>query len=387
MLSTINCPSCGKAIELTESLTVQLRKELSEEYNRKYLAEREKLFSAAQIKAKDDVKLEREALKKELEERKRKEDDFIKKELDWRKKINDFEEQKKQLELELARRLDAEREKIEEKVAARLAQEHHFKEREKDKKIADMLKTIEELKRKGQQGSMQTQGEVLELDLEDRLARAFPTDLIEAVPKGVRGADVVQKVRDLTGYESGQILWEAKRTKSWSQEWPTKLKDDLRQIKANLAILVSEVLPPGIEGFGLHQAVWVCDYDSMLGLAAALRQGIIELGKQMVAQVGKEEKIEELYNYLTSAEFRRRIEAMVENFVAMKSDLERERRAFEKLWARRETQIERMAKSTTQLYGKIQGIAGGELPAIKELELDDGLEDKKEEKPDNTLFE
>jgi hypothetical protein len=222
-----------------------------------------------------------------------------------------------------------------------------------------------------EQGSMQLQGEVLELDIENQLRTAFVHDLVEEVSKGIRGADVQHSVRTNSGNACGMILWETKRTKNWSGGWIDKLKEDMRASKAELAVLVSQILPDGVKHFGLVDGVWVCDYISALPLAAALRSGLINAAMARLAETGKAGKMEELYAYLCSHEFRQHIEAVVESFVAMQDDLLRERRAMEKAWGAREKQITRAIQHTAQLYGSIQGIAGSAaLPEIKTLQLE-----------------
>ncbi len=374
----IRCPNCNHPIELTESLTSQVRADIKAEYESKYTAAIRKKEAELVLKARKTLELkyalDLKDLKQELEIKSKKIEQFARHELELRQKTRQLEESKKQLNLELERKLDQERQKIEEAVGKRILEEKRFQDAEKDKKITDMLRQIDELKRKGQQGSQQSQGEVLELDLEDRIKQVFPLDRIEEVPKGIRGADVVQRVINRSGVEAGVILWESKRTKAWSDDWTTKLKDDQRAIKANISILVSDVLPKSLisfgHRFGHYKGVWVSDYNSMLSLARALRSGLIETALALVARSGKEGKMEELYNYLTSPEFRQKIESVVETFVAMQSDLEREKRVMERIWAVRTKQIERMTRGTSQIYGDIQGIA--QLSPLETLELDSG---------------
>ncbi len=199
--------------------------------------------------------------------------------------------------------------------------EHRLKDLEKDKKISDMLKTIEELKRKGEQGSMQTQGEVLELDLEGLLKTQFPSDDIQPVPKGMRGADIIQKVHSRTGQYCGTIIWETKRTKRWSDEWLTKLKEDQREAKADIAVIATEALLEGVKLFRQVDGVWVTDFGLAGCLAEVLRAGLMQVAMAKVSAVGKNEKMEALCQYLSGPEFRQRVEAVVEVFVAMRDDI------------------------------------------------------------------
>jgi hypothetical protein len=247
---------------------------------------------------------------------------------------------------------------------------------EKDKKLQDAIKANEELRRKLQQGSQQTQGEVLELQIEELIRASFPGDGIEPVPKGVSGADVVHRVYNRRGDGCGVIVWESKHTKVWSDAWFQKLKDDLRLVKGDVAVLVSEALPKGVENFALVRGIWVTSPSCALGLAVALRAQLIEVATTKLAAVGKNEKMEVLYHYLSGSEFRQRVEAIVEAFVDMQKDLQAERRTAERQWSKREKQIQRVIANTAGMYGDLQGILGTSLQAISALT--DGDEDAPE---------
>jgi hypothetical protein len=233
-----------------------------------------------------------------------------------------------------------------------------------------MRKTIDELKRKSEQGSMQAQGEVLELDLEAGLKARFPMDTVEPVPKGLRGADILQNVINAEGQRCGIIIWETKRTKSWSDSWISKLKDDQREINADIPVIVSEVLPKGISAFSQIEGVWVTNRALALNVAEVLRGLLIHVSQATVASVNKGEKIELLYKYLSSPAFRQRVEAIVEAFTTMKEDLDKEKRAMTKIWAKREKQIEKVVINTAGMYGDMQGIIGAALPEIKMLDME-----------------
>lgn len=408
---TIICPNCGKKIPLTETLTHQikdnLRKEfevrakeieisfakrekllieeaeklektkqtLEKEVSERLKSETEKIKREAKKEALAALELEFRDLKEQNEEKDKKLEEARKAELEFRKRMRELEEQKKSVELEVARKIDKEREKIKQTTLEMFTEEHRLKELEKDKKISDMLKTIEDLKRKAQQGSMQTQGEVLELDIEGLLKTTFPTDEIEPVPKGMRGADILQKVFN-SGQYCGTIIWEAKHTKTWSDTWVSKLKDDQRAAKAEIAILATETMPKGVNSFTHIDGVWVADFSLVGNLADVLRKGIIDLFQLKRSSVGKNEKMEFLYDYLSGPEFKQKVEAIVEAFKVMKEDLDHERRSMTKMWAKREKQIERVILNTGSMYGDMQGIIGASLPQIKLLEMG---EDEEEE--------
>jgi hypothetical protein len=296
---------------------------------------------------------------------------FRDQELELRKKQRKLEEATESLALDVARKLDQERQKIRGEAEKKMDAAHRLKDLEKDKVINDLKTSLEDMKRKAEQGSMETQGEVLEQDFEDQLKSFFVHDDIQPVPKGIRGADLIQTVRTTMGAESGVLLWETKNTKAWSSAWIPKLKDDMIEVRASIAILVSVVLPDGLNRFGQVDGVWVSDPLSAIPLAAALREQLMAIGRERTASIGKNEKMETLYQYLAGVEFKQKIEGIVEAFTSMQDQLNRERRAMERHWKQREKEIERVVKNTVGLYGDMQGIIGGQIPAIPALELDD----------------
>jgi hypothetical protein len=240
---------------------------------------------------------------------------------------------------------------------------------ERDEQIASMTRQIEDLKRKAEQGSQQLQGEVQELELEALLKNKFPRDIIEPVPKGEFGGDLIQRVVGPTGEPCGTILWEIKRTKNWSDGWLAKLRDDKRAAHADIALLVSQVIPTDVDSFDLIEGVWVSETRCAIPVAIALRQSLIELATARVASEGQPTKMELVYQYLTGPRFRQRIEAIVEKFSDMQTDLEKERRVMTRLWAKRENQIKGVLESTVGMYGDLQGIAGKTLQEIDGLDL------------------
>ena len=240
--------------------------------------------------------------------------------------------------------------------------------------MEDMRKTIDDLKRKAEQGSMQTQGEVLELDLEASLKARFPYDNIEPVSKGMRGADVIQKVLNPAGQDCGSIVWETKRTKAWSDGWIEKLKSDQREVNAEIAVIVTEALPKGMQQFGQMEGVWITSPVLSGSIAAVLRESLIKINLAILSSVNKGEKMEILYDYFSGSQFRQKIEAVVEAFSTMKNDLDKEKRAITKSWSKREKQIEKVILNTAGLYGDMQGIIGASLPEISMLDYDSDSE-------------
>ena len=239
---------------------------------------------------------------------------------------------------------------------------------DKDRAITDLRDTIEGLQRKAQQGSQQSQGETLELLLEDQLRRKFPFDLIQPVEKGESGADILQIVRDDGGHECGRILWESKRTKNWSPGWLSKLRGDQRAAKADLAVLISQAMPPDVQHFNEVDGVWVSSISCTLPVAVALRASLLQLSGQRRATEGQQTKSEMVYSYLTGPHFRSRIDAISERWREMRKDLDDERRATLLRWKKREKQLEILLESTTGIMGDLHGIAGQDLPEIEALE-------------------
>ncbi|MDD5427624.1 MAG: DUF2130 domain-containing protein [Candidatus Omnitrophica bacterium] len=389
---TINCPKCGAKIEITEVIAHEIEERLNAEFQsrlkkkeethrqemqakelefqNKLITERKKTEEQARKKAEESINIEISDLKEQLKDERTKREALQREELVLRKQQRELEDSKKNLELEMMRKLDEEREKIEGLVAQRIIDEHRLKDAEKDKKLADALKQVDELKRKMEQGSQKTQGEVLELELEAILKKEFPFDDIEPVSSGVRGADILQIVKTQSGRTCGKILWEIKRTRAWSDSWIQKLKDDQREAKAGLAVLVSEALPQGFHHFRqMDGGVWVTDVPSVVSLAIALRVVLVQVANAREAETGKKEKMELIYAYLTGPEFKNRVSAIIEAFRAMNEDLESEKRAMQRIWERRAKQIEKVISNTSGMYGDLEGLAGSVLPSIKILEL------------------
>jgi hypothetical protein len=286
-----------------------------------------------------------------------------------------LDDAKREMELTIQKRigegLDSERAKAKLEAEAAL----NLRVAEKDQLIASMQNTIADLKRKAEQGSQQLQGEVLELELESLLKAKFPFDSFDPVPKGEFGGDLVQRVVNASGVPCGSILWETKRTKNWGGDWIAKLREDQRRAKSDIAIIVSTALPKGVQTFDQVDGVWVTDFRCALPVAFALRQLLLDVAAARIAGEGQQSKMELVYDYLTGPRFRHRIEAIVEKFDEMRADLDKERKAMTKLWAKREMQITGVIEATAGMYGDLQGIAGKALKEIDGFELL-GIEDK-----------
>jgi hypothetical protein len=285
------------------------------------------------------------------------------------KKQRELNDAKRELELTVEKRVQDGLNDVR-SAAKREAEEGlKLKVAEKDQTITSMQQTIEELKRKAEQGSQQLQGEVQELDLENLLRAKFPFDSIEPIPKGEFGGDALQRVNTTTGQPCGSILWESKRTKNWSDGWLSKLRDDQRTAKAEISVLVTQVLPKGVESFEVIDGVWVTSPRAALPVATILRHSLVQISMARQVNEGQQTKTVMVYEYLTGPRFRHRVEAIVEAFSSMKEDLDRERKAIMKQWAKREEQIERVMGATVGMYGDLQGIAGKSLQEIEGLEL------------------
>ncbi|MBL7959162.1 DUF2130 domain-containing protein [bacterium] len=370
---TIKCPQCGQIIELNQALSSQISLEIEEklrlEFNQKFKDEKGKLEAKIKKEKEDELGIQLKDLQEQLNEKTDKLNDARQKELDLLKKQRDLEEREHTFKLEMERKHTEERNKIRNDVLSKLSEEHRMKDAEKEKQINDLRKQIEELNRKAEQGSQQSQGEVMEVELENALRQTFRHDNIEPVPKGVKGADVMQHVYSKSGQLCGTILWESKRTKNWSDGWIQKLKDDQREVKASIAVIVSAVLPKDVSYIGNNEGVWITDFSTAMGLAAVLRTNIIEITQTQNSMMGRNEKKDLLYNYLSSQVFRQRIEAIVESFKAMNDDLESEKRAMYKIWEKRKKQIDRVVQNTSEMHGELEGIMGNALPPVQMLEL------------------
>lgn len=418
---TITCPKCDHEIKLTESLAAPLIGKTRQEFERllaekdrtiaarenavrdqqaklatqtaaleetvaqRLVSERERIAGEEAVKAKRLAALEIASKSNEVAELQaalaagnQKLAEAQKSQAELLRKERALDDAKREMELNIQKGIGAGLES--ERAKAKLEAEEAMKLRvsEKDQIIASMQNKIEDLKRKAEQGSQQLQGEVLELELENTLRARFPLDGIEPVPKGEFGGDLVQRVVGVTGQPCGSILWEMKRTKNWTQAWLGKLREDQRRAKTDVAIIVSTALPPGVSTFDLVDGVWVADFKCAVPIAIVLRQLLIDVATARVIGEGQQSKMELVYDYLTGPRFRQRVEAILEKFDEMQSDLDKERKAMTKLWAKRQAQIDGVLAATAGMYGDLQGIAGQALKEIEGFELpllEDGKDD------------
>ncbi len=352
----ITCPHCQHDFPLQEAFKHQIEEQATLKV-RKEIEEK--------------TKLELEDLEKQLSEKDKKVEEMQKFELELRKEKRQIEDEKKQLKLEVERQLDEQRKKIEESVTKQILDEHRLKEAEKDKLITDLKTALEDAQKKASQGSQQTQGEVLELELETLLKKEFPLDNITEVKKGIRGADILHEVVDRNGRVCGRILWESKNAE-WSQTWAPKLREDQREAKADLAALVSVKMPDGVTTFVFKDNVWITTLNCFLALAYALRFNLVQTQQIKLAASSKGEKKDELYDYITGMEFKHRVESMVESYTTLLDDIEKEKRWFTAKWSRQEKSLRNLLDQTGSFHGELESIVGAKLPPVKNFSLEDG---------------
>jgi len=407
--TTIACPSCGTEIDVNDILYHQVDEQLKKKYQDELKREQEKFASQSseleqQRKALEEDKAkqaellaqqvsqklkEKEAdltkklkkaaeeeqlgalstLREELKEKSRKVQELNKASAELEKLKRDKDELEEKFRAEAQKQISeallAERQKIVKEESGK----SELIVKELQKQLEDQKKLAEEMKRKHEQGSMQTQGEVQELAIEEWLADKFPLDVIQEIKKGERGADCLQIVHTRSRQNCGSIYYESKRTKNFQPSWIAKFKADIQERNANIGVLVTEVMPADMDRLGLKDGVWVCSFDEFKGLCTVLRESIIQISSALVTQENKGDKMGMLYDYLTSNEFQMQIEAIVEGFSQMKTDLDSEKRSMASIWKKREKQIEKVLLNTTGMYGSIKGIAGSAVQAIPSLEL------------------
>ncbi|MBL7919455.1 MAG: DUF2130 domain-containing protein [Bacteroidia bacterium] len=402
--STITCPNCKHEFPIESALSQKIEDDIRGKYLKKLSEEKQKLEAEkAQLaketeqlktltenqekivadkmrlmksqleqeaikKATSEAALQMEMLNKELTEKSQKLKESEAKELQLLQKEMQVKEREERLELDFQKRLMEGQKEIEDKVKKMESERSDLKIKELEKKLADQVELAETMRRKAEQGSMQLQGEVLELALEELLKATFPFDTIEEVAKGIKGADCIQYVKNSIGDVCGRIIYESKRTKAFTNEWIEKLKKDMRAQQADIAVIVTEVLPKDMEHFGFKDGVWICRFADVKPLSFLLRDSLLKIHTAMVSQENKGDKMQLLYNYLTANEFRQNIEAVVEGFLALKDGITREKIQMEKIWKEREKQLDKVLLNTTQFYGSIKGIAGNAVGDLKMLE-------------------
>jgi len=424
-LTQIECPTCGSSIDVQDVLAHQVEEKLKREFKEKLEKENEALqkkeealerskqeFAEKQRQAESlfqqqlQAKLQEmtqtleaelkqkiakeeagrlELLEKELQEQSEKVRELNRTKAEFEKLKREKDELQEAVEAQAEQRLSAALEEERAKNKARLAEEAgkiklqeeakvELKLKELEKQLADQKRLTEEMKRKQEQGSMQLQGEVLELAIEEWLQTKFPLDSIVEIKKGARGADCLQVVNTYTAQNCGKIYYESKRTKEFQANWVEKFKGDMREKGADIGLLVTEAMPAGMERMGILDGVWICTYEEFKGLSLVLRESVIKLNEAVSSQENKGDKMHLLYDFLTSTTFKMQVEAIVEGFSGMKNSLETEKRSMQRIWKEREKQIDKVIENTIDMYGSIRGIAGNSVQRIDALELSGGQE-------------
>lgn len=338
--TTIECHQCGTTIAISDVLRGQMRQELAAEQQQAIRAATER----AEQQAQQRLQHERELLQQQVSDQQRQalqDIALLKQQLDLsqqriatanqaelqlRQEKAELEARARDMELEIQRRLDTARQQLEHSLRHQIAEEQDLKLKQKDQQISNLLKDLENAKRRSELGSQELQGEVLEQDMQTTLQHAFPHDSIQPVPKGMRGADIIQTVINAQLQECGAIIWESKNTKAWQASWIDKLKEDQRSAGAAIAVLVSVVVPETIRGFGRIDGVWVSDLKNWQALAAVLREQLVQVSYARAASEGLDAKMELLWRYLSGDEFRQRVEAIVEAFDTMQAQIHKEQR-------------------------------------------------------------
>lgn len=411
----INCPNCGSPIDVEDLLAHRLEDELKKKYaaqfaenQKKYTDELEALSKekeAFELKKSQENELFQERLDKQLKEERKLLEEKLKKKLTeeqsdqfaaLQKELNEKSEQVKELNKSKAEieRLKREKDEVKDLVEAEaqkklneqlVLEKEKIKKAEEDKnelrvkelqkQLEDQKRLTEEMKRKQEQGSMQMQGEVQELAIEEWLAVQFPLDTIEEIKKGARGGDCIQIVNTRAAQNCGKIYYESKRTKDFQPAWIEKFKADMREKGADVGVLVTEAMPADMQRMGIKNGIWICTYDEFKGLCSVLRESIIQVSNALIAQENRGDKMHMLYDFLTSNTFRMQVEAIVEGFKAMKDGLETEKRSMQRIWKEREKQIDKVITNTIDMYGSIRGIAGNAVQSVKALELDQSTDE------------
>lgn len=371
MINSIKCPNCGEEVEISRALKHELEEKAISDLEKKHTEELKAVSREAEEKItkrmKDQFETQLTLQREDLEDSKKRNKELLNELSEMGKLIRELKKRDEERELDMEKKMLVTEEKIRVEVKKKTEEGERLKLLEKEKQLADALKVNEELKRKLQQGSQQNQGEVLELELEEMLNKEFPNDKIRPVGKGVKGGDIIQEIWDRYGNRCGVILWELKNAK-WNKEWIDKLKNDQREIKADLAVLISEIMPDDIKVAAYKDGIWISSRGFIIGIAMALRANVIQAYHIRKSVQGKNLKMEVLYNYLSGVEFKQRVEAIVDAFTNMQEELEKERRLFTAKWARQEKYIRQVIDNTHGMHGDLKGIMGATLPEIKSLE-------------------
>lgn len=411
--TTIQCPECNAEINVNDILKHQIEDALRQDFlkekqellkaqkaKEEELVKKEKAFEAKKkredelfeerlqqmakqaekdieqklkSKLQDESQEQLKAMQDELKEKSEKVKDLLKKEAEIEKLKREKDEAKEQAKLEAQKELSVLLTEEKDKIKKQAEESNELVIKELQKQLEDQKKLTEEMQRKHKQGSMQLQGEVMELAIEEWLSNQFPLDTIDEIKKGANGADCLQTVNTREQMNCGTIYYESKRTKAFQPAWIEKFKNDIRDKNADIGVLVTEAMPSGMDRMGLVDGIWICTYKEFKGLCLVLRQSIVRVSRVATTQANKGDKMELLYDYLTGTEFKMQIEAIRDAFISMQDDLNKEIRQSQTRWKRRQVQIDKVITNTTGMYGSLRGIAGTSIPHIAELEEDEEI--------------
>ena len=371
--SEIKCPHCGEEIDVNEALSRQLEEELRKQYEnrlaKKLKENRDEIEQSLKKKIEEEQADQIQSLQDELNKKSKQVRALNKAQANVERLKREKEELKGEIELEAEKELNKKLGEAKEEFRKTEQTQFELELSTQRKIVNDLKRQLQDAQRKANQGSQQLQGEVQELAIEEWLAEQFPLDTIEEIKKGQRGADCLQIVNTPAHPKCGSIYYESKRTKSFHPSWIEKFKADIREKNADIGVLVTESMPRGMDRLGSKDGIWICSFDEFKGLCVVLRESVIQISSAIGAQENKGDKMNMLYDFLTSNEFRLQVEAIVEGFDQMKSDLEREKRSMQGMWKKREKQIEKVLLNTGNMYSSIKGIAGDTVQKVKLLEL------------------
>jgi hypothetical protein len=381
MSNLITCPSCNHSFALgaaeLEEQKKELRKKLDEYIKKKdseFELQKQALSDSVKKKTVEEMQAKVSALEEDARLKTRQLQDLQKKELELLRERNDLEQRTMNIEMEIEKRLLEDRKKIEQSIIEREKELFDLRMKEKDTQLDGMKKTIDELKRKSEQGSMQLQGEAQELLLEDMLKEKFPFDIIEEGKKGVDGADCIQIIRNSIGKECGKIIYESKRTKAWNGTWIEKLKNDMRNTGSDMAVLVTQSFPKDMNRFDLKEGVWICSFSEVTSVASVLRHSVMSVSDARNSQENKGDKMQMLYDYMAGNEFRQKWDSIVETYVSMQKQLTDEKVRTQKNWSQRERQLDIILKNAVGFIEDVNVIGGLEIKDARLLEgANDGL--------------
>lgn len=371
----INCPKCGDPIDVSEVLSQQVERRLAKEFEARQAKREKELEGIIRERLSKDNYAELTAMRIELDEKSTQLREMNKTKAEIQRLRRETEGLREEIGLEKEIEFSEKLKAAKSKIRGTVEEEYTFKLRELEKQLEDQKELAAEMKRKSDQGSIQLQGEVQELELERILRELYVNDEVTEIKKGQRGADTIQCVRTSYGVECGKIYYESKRTKNFDANWLKKLREDNQTVKADVLVLVTEAMPNGCDGYLFQDGVWICTFWQVRSLSMVLRHSLVEVQARFQVEQGKETKADILYNFLTSQEFKVQFEGILEGFKSIQDGYSREKLQMTKIWKEREKQLDRILVNASGFYGSVRGIAGSAMPRVKMLETNDVMLD------------